>query len=107
METNTGRDNPRGGLEPHIMQPFGIDKSCNSPRKIDIANCLTAKEDRGISNNKATGTAVALPVLTPERANKRQNGRRFKENGEPAFTLTAQDRHGVAISVESPTTSGG
>lgn len=42
---------------------------------------------------------VVLPVLTPERAEKRQNGRRFKENGEEAFTLTAQDIHGVAISV--------
>ena len=43
---------------------------------------------------------VAIPVLTPERANKRQNGRRFKEDGEESFTLTSQDRHGVAISVE-------
>lgn len=43
---------------------------------------------------------VVLPVLTPERAEKRQNGRRFKEDGEEAFTLTAQDIHGVAISVD-------
>ena len=40
---------------------------------------------------------VAVPVLTPDRLNKRQNGRRFKENGEPMFTLTSQDRHGIAI----------
>ena len=39
----------------------------------------------------------AVPVLTPDRAEKRQNGRRFKENGEPMFTLTGQDRHGVMI----------
>lgn len=39
---------------------------------------------------------IAIPVLTPGRAEKRQNGRRFKENGEPMFTLTGQDRHGVA-----------
>jgi DNA (cytosine-5)-methyltransferase 1 len=38
---------------------------------------------------------VAIPVLTPDRAEKRQNGRRFKTNGEPAFTLTQQDIHGV------------
>lgn len=37
------------------------------------------------------------PVLTPDRMNKRQNGRRFKDDGEESFTLTAQDRHGVAI----------
>lgn len=40
---------------------------------------------------------VAIPVLTPDRINKRQNGRRFKENGDPAFTLTAQDVQGVAV----------
>jgi len=40
---------------------------------------------------------VAIPVLTPDRAEKRQNGRRFKEDGDPMFTLTAQDRHGVMI----------
>jgi len=37
------------------------------------------------------------PVLTPDRPEKRQNGRRFKEDGEPMFTLTSQDRHGIAI----------
>jgi DNA (cytosine-5)-methyltransferase 1 len=36
------------------------------------------------------------PVLTPDRAEKRQNGRRFKENDEEMFTLTAQDLHGIA-----------
>ena len=41
---------------------------------------------------------VAIPVLTPERVNKRQNGRRFKEDGEPMFTLTAQDKHGIMTS---------
>ncbi len=40
---------------------------------------------------------VAIPVLTPDRVNKRQNGRRFKNNGDPSFTLTAQDRHGVMV----------
>ena len=37
------------------------------------------------------------PVLTPDRAEKRQNGRRFKEDGEDMFTLTSQDQHGVMI----------
>lgn len=48
-------------------------------------------------NQQRTGIMVA-PVLTPEREEKRQNDRRMKEPGEPMFTLTAQDRHGVAIS---------
>lgn len=38
---------------------------------------------------------IVCPVLTPDRIVKRQNGRRMKENGEPSFTLTAQDRHGI------------
>jgi len=41
--------------------------------------------------NKNEGNKVAIPVITPDRAEKRQNGRRFKEDGDPSFTLTAQD----------------
>ena len=44
-----------------------------------------------------TEPKITIPVLTPDRAEKRQNGRRFKEDGEPMFTLTSQDRHGVAV----------
>ncbi|MDL4842811.1 DNA cytosine methyltransferase [Aquibacillus rhizosphaerae] len=40
---------------------------------------------------------VIQPVLTPDRQNKRQNGRRFKNNREPMFTLTSQDRHGIML----------
>ena len=36
-------------------------------------------------------------MLTPEREKVRQNGRRFKDENEAMFTLTAQDRHGVMI----------
>lgn len=50
--------------------------------------------------NKNEGNRVAIPVLTPERGTKRQNGRRFKEDGEESFTLTSQDRRGVAIEVK-------
>lgn len=40
---------------------------------------------------------IAIPVLTPDRGEKRQNGRRFKSDGDEMFTLTAQDRHGVLV----------
>ena len=43
------------------------------------------------------------PCLTPDRLEKRQNGRRFKENNDEMFTLTAQDRHGVLEKVGSLT----
>lgn len=46
-----------GGRQPHVMQT-GIDKSLNDTKVIDHANCITAREDRGISNRKAEGTAV-------------------------------------------------
>lgn len=52
-----------------------------------------------LTTNKGEGNKIAIPVLTPDRAEKRQNGRRFKDDGEPMFTLTSQDRHGVATSV--------
>lgn len=38
---------------------------------------------------------IVHAVLTPDRENKRQNSRRMKNDGEPMFTLTAQDKHGV------------
>lgn len=36
-------------------------------------------------------------TITPDRVDKRQNGRRAKEDEDPMFTLTAQDLHGVII----------
>lgn len=48
--------------------------------------------------NQIDDEQVCIPCLTPERLVKRQNGRRFKEDGDPAFTITSQDRHGVLIS---------
>ena len=50
---------------------------------------------RGNQNDPAP--RIVTPVLTQDRPEKRQQGRRFKELGEPAFTLTGQDVHGVMI----------
>lgn len=55
-----------------------------------IVGTLTATDYKGPKQ-------VAIPVLTPDRANKRQNGRRFKTDGEPMFTLTGQDRRGIVV----------
>ena len=49
----------------------------------------------GVSGTLETSCNMCIPVLTPDRENKRQNGRRFKTDGEPSFTLTEQDRHGI------------
>lgn len=45
-----------GGHEPKIL--IDCDKSHNSPQIIERANCITAREDRGISNHKSEGTAM-------------------------------------------------
>ena len=64
--------------------------------QVDCASALTSKHCGDQTADCSNGVLVA-PVLTPDREEKRQNGRRIKEPGEPSFTLTAQDRHGVAI----------
>jgi DNA (cytosine-5)-methyltransferase 1 len=35
-----------------------IDLSVNEPRRIDVANCIAARTDRGISNHRAEGSGV-------------------------------------------------
>ena len=64
--------------------------------QVDCASALTSKHCGDQTADCSNGVLVA-PVLTPDREKTRQNGRRMKELGEPSFTLTAQDRHGVAI----------
>lgn len=63
---------------------------------VEIANALTSKHCGDQTADCSNGVLVA-PVSTPDCAEKRQNGRRIKEPGEPSFTLTAQNRHGVAL----------
>ena len=59
-------------------------------------NVLTSKHCSDQTADCSNGVLVAS-VMEPDREKKRQNGRRIKEPGEPSFTLTAHDRHGVAI----------
>ena len=53
----------------------------------------------GVANSTAPNVAVRA-VCAPDYQEKHQNGRRIKDEGEPMFTLTAQDRHGVAIAYD-------
>lgn len=84
---------PGGNTEPKVSIKIIGEINSSQDGKIlstdGIANCHSA----GHGNNPK----IAIPVLTPDRVEKRQNGRRFKENGETMFTLTSQDRHGVAV----------
>jgi len=64
--------------------------------EIDNAHSLNASDWRGLNRNQDQNAVVEVrPCLTPDRVEKRQNGRRFKEDGEPAFTLTSQDKHEI------------
>lgn len=75
----------------------------------DTARALLARYHKGQPNRPAEcsgilvrttpndGRVKVMSILTPDRLEKRQNGRRIKNEGEPSFTLTSQDRHGVLI----------
>ena len=82
-----------------ILKPYGSTGGvCGlkiAENKTGIASTCVARDYKGISRHN--GNAVVCAVLTPDREEKRQNGRRIKEPDEPSFTLTAQDRHGVAL----------
>jgi len=79
---------------------YFVDLNKNS-KITDTARCIKARYNAGITNRGADNSGVyyacARAVLTPNRIEKRQNGPRFKPCGEPSFTLTAQDRHGVML----------
>ena len=68
-------------------------------RDVPASLNIDANYWKGYDNHGAR--TLVRSVLTPDRAEKRQNGRRMKEDGEPSFTLTGQDIHGVAIQAKS------
>ena len=65
--------------------------------KIKIPQSQIVKGIDGISSTINATQPSIHAILTPDRAEKRQNGRRMKDEGEPSFTLTGQDVHGVMI----------
>ena len=106
------------GLAPAVTVNKGqgskvfVDQTLNRPKVRDVAKCLIAQYNGGLTNfgnsgvleaadtvseNKDGSLLEARAVLTPDRVEKRQNGRQMKETGEPMFTLTAQDQHGVYL----------
>lgn len=77
--------------------PIGCGDEVSDKKRLETEPgfpALTATDYKGVSKQRG---GLAIPVMTPDRPNKRQNGRRFKENGDEMFTLTAQDRQGVMV----------
>lgn len=96
-----------GGRGHHVGIPCFCDMNYKAGLKTtDSARAIQARYSKGVCNRSGEVSGVVIPVLTPVRAEKRQNGRRFKENGDPMFTLTSQDRHGIAINVKEATKQG-
>lgn len=104
--SNPNSKTRRGRVGKEVAQT--LDTGCN--QGVIVGTWRTHKDGQGFretsDNNCPTipararedgsGQAViCIPVLTPDRPNKRQNGRRFKEDGDPSFTLTTQDKHGI------------
>ncbi len=78
---------------------FFIDMNAE-PKITDVARCITARQNAGVSNRKGEHSAVLVEsepraILTPEKENVRQQGRRMNRPNEPMFTVTVQDRHGI------------
>ena len=71
-------------LEKNVDEKYYIDDA--KAQKI-ISQALKRIENLGSTH----------PCLTPDRAQKRQNGRRAKESEAEMFTLTAQDVHGIIV----------
>lgn len=89
-----------GGLEPKVLieRPLkGLTKNgWHFEQNVFSKNSIAATLKAGGGSGNIPKIAYR-PCLTPDRINKRQNGRRFKNCEDPAFTLTSQDRHGVLI----------
>lgn len=81
---------------------YFVDYTYNHPKITENARGIISQYNAGIINwGSNSGVLEAHAVLTPDRLEKRQNGRRMKDEGEPMFTLTGQDRHGVFLCREA------
>ena len=88
--TITGGNSKHSGRGTHLKQIISGSQG-NRVYSTDGSSTTIASQAGG--RGAKTGLYA---VLTPDRGSKRQNGRRFKENGEPSFTITKQDIHGIS-----------
>ncbi|MFT9495650.1 DNA cytosine methyltransferase [Anaerosolibacter sp.] len=55
----------------------------------EIEDRLVKELDESNDSDEDSNKGVVLACITPDRVVKRQNGRRFKRDGEPMFTVTS------------------
>lgn len=103
LTANAGGFGGRTGL--YLMEQSFVDMN-EKARITPYAHCVKARQNAGISHHKGECSGVfvcqghpdcARAILNPFKKETRQNGRRIKEEGEPSFTLTTQDRHGILL----------
>lgn len=103
-----------GHQDSRVYDPEGISKTllANSGGKGQNGNIYSAGGlCPTLTTNKGEGIKISLgctdkisaihAVLTPDREKVRQNRQRIKNDGEPMFTLTSQDKHGVLLIKEA------
>ena len=70
------------------------------PNLTENARCIIARYDGGVGKHKGVRSGVLVeqdgtyPCINPTKETIRQS-RRIRENGAPAFCITAQDKHGI------------
>lgn len=110
ISRNNGNTNPCGhGQGGNVYSTQGLAPALTVAKSTPLQVCMSIKGQKpqkqidvsqtldSSCRNNLLQKQTCCAVLTPDREEKRQNGRRMKEPGEPSFTLTAQDRHGVAL----------
>ncbi len=95
IDTDLGhRGVNRNQYQTAVVQRVNPGKISQGGRIYSVEGLAICQASTGGGQGANTGL-YAIPVLTPDRPEKRQNGRRFKTDGEPMFTITGSDRHGI------------
>ncbi len=90
-----GNTNPSGrGQSGEVYDSDGLSPTLTTNKGAGIKVMVSGEPDENEYDS-------VQAVLTPDREKVRQQGRRIKANGEPMFTLTSQDKHGVLLIKEA------
>ena len=96
---------PEQNEDPEKVPKLSLFLDDNVPERFYIPNEKAQKIiEQALKRLEALGKVHA--TITPDRIEKRQNGRRAKDDEDPMFTLTAQDLHGVIIQTEEDDENG-
>jgi len=75
----------------------GIRDKDTNPNRGGGSGMLSRDDGMSYALTQQHAAHFVMPCLTPNKLKIRQKGRRFKSPGEPAFTINAQDQHGVIV----------